>query len=230
MIENLYFDHYDLHGRSPGERMEAIGVKHSVWDEAMVGLAFPNVIDPDMALNYMFQELARSALLLEGEGESLLDPYVTRMGAYFSGGTMLIAGEYYNVYVLIIETARPLTSSPKMDDIGGRLYVDTNGDGRFEPGEALSGCELWLEGPIWKGFSPYEPSQTYVVNASPSGNFHLEVLPGEYRYSAACEGQSAISGTVEVSGTVYLDLGQGVVSYTDSNNVPRGDGEEAHSE
>lgn len=204
MIENLYFNHYDLQGRSPGERFAAQGFKSIVWGEAMAGLAFSNVIDPDTALQVMFEELARSGFSLDGEGASLLDPYVTKIGAFFSGGKMWIAGDYYNVYILIIELGRPVDG--EASSIGGRVFLDKNEDGYYQVGEAIPGCSIEFDGPIWKGFSPYAPEETVSLRSSPAGNFYVDLPMGEYEYVVDCGEIGVQSGLIEVGGSEELDI------------------------
>ncbi len=178
MFARVFYGHVSPDGQVPEDRIRATGYAPAVCAESIGGIAFINIIPAEQAASIITDNLLSNAFRKNAEGAPLLSPYYTEVGIAFVGGQLEFNGQTYNVYIIVMEFARPLP-----DDAGaiwGHVFQDKNGNGRYDAGEGIGSEEVSLTGLLNFGFSP---TGYYLdrLDTGSDGTYFFEVPVGTFR-------------------------------------------------
>ncbi len=181
MLAKVFYGHVSPDGQVPEDRIEKAGYEPAVCAESIGGIAFINIIPAQQAASIITDNLLKDALERGSEGAPLLSNFYTETGIALVGGQLDFNAQTYNVYIIVIEFARPLPENAGA--VWGHVFQDKNGNGRYDYGEGIGSVEVSLTGSRNFGFSPggyyldridTEADGTYFFEA-PSGRFQIEL-------------------------------------------------------
>lgn len=181
MLERLYYNSISPEGITPEQRALDNGYSSVFVNEYISGIAFFNMISSEDALTAVLDNLIRDAVLNGSMADTMLSPFVQDVGIGFQGGTIVIDGVFYNVYLLVLDYARPAPVGH--DSVWGHLFKDTNMNGRYDTGEGVADMAVTLHGHELFSFSP-APSVYKTLCSGNDGMFIFDVLPGFYDIEA----------------------------------------------
>ena len=100
MLENNYYSHTSIDGRTCDDRIVEKGYDPVVTGESLGMLAFSNFISPDNAVEILFKNMFLDELNPERtEQRNILNPYMRDVGIGISTGAMHLNDGPYNVYL-----------------------------------------------------------------------------------------------------------------------------------
>jgi len=106
MLENSYFSHDSLDGRTYDDRIRETGYALVLSGEVIESLAFSNFIDPDSAASILFEKIFRDELDPERvEARNIFNPELKDLGISFRAGTLEMAEGVFNVYLIVCDFA-----------------------------------------------------------------------------------------------------------------------------
>ena len=182
MLARGYFSHISPEGVYPESRVLAFGY-YPLWvNEVLGAMSFSNFIPVNDGLKIITDSLIFDGLNGTSEGRKLFDPYVKDIGIGVKMGQINVNGHMLNVLILCIETSiNALSIGPC---IYGRVYKDLDNNGRFTPGEGISGKYVHISVYFAKTFFPTDGSYTagdgnYLIALYPN-NLYLLSLEGRY--------------------------------------------------
>ena len=111
MLENGYYSHISLDGRTYDDRIVESGYDPVVTGESLGMLAFSNFIQPAEAVTLIFENMFRDELdTARTERRNILAGDLEEAGIGFGCGTFKIGGSIYNVYLTTCDFATSLFS------------------------------------------------------------------------------------------------------------------------
>ncbi len=106
MLENNYYSHNSLDGRTCDDRIVEKGYDPVVTGESLGMLAFSNFIQPAAAVALIFKNMFRDELdPARTERRNILADDIEEAGIGFGSGTFKIDGSIYNVYLTTCDFA-----------------------------------------------------------------------------------------------------------------------------
>ena len=188
MLENNYYSHTSLDGRTYDDRIVEKGYDPLVTGESLGMLAFSNFIEPAEAVALIFESMFRDELDPERtEDRNILDPDLEEAGVAMGTGTLNLSGSLYNVYLATCDFGAPLAEQ-EGPYLMGVVYRDLNEDMFYSPGEGLPGIAVSID----------IPHQMLELVTDAAGGFGLMLGPGATRVIAELP-----EGTIE--SWVYLE-------------------------
>jgi uncharacterized protein YkwD len=111
MLENNYYSHISLDGRTYDDRIVESGYYPVVTGESLGMLGFYNFIQPADAVELIFENMFRDELdPARTERRNILDSDLEKAGIGFGAGTFKIDGSIYNVYLTTCDFATSVFS------------------------------------------------------------------------------------------------------------------------
>lgn len=176
MMDNNYFDHYSLDGRSPWDRITNAGYIYSYAGENLALRAYSQPVSMGDAALYMHGDLfVDDGVSGRGHRVNMLNENFTEVGISIVAGSYTVHG--YTYPYSFIETCDFGQSSQEPGPfILGVVYKDTNGNSQYDPGEGLGGITVTVGGTLQTstasagGYAiPLYTSGTYDVTISGNG-------------------------------------------------------------
>jgi hypothetical protein len=183
MNNNAYFSHTSPSGTDPGQRMSAAGFPWNAWAES-IAAGYSTV---EQALQGLVTDAGvpdlghRLQLLGIGSPYNLLTQ--VGIGIVINGGGPY--ADYYTIDSAVTTDTRPFLT--------GVVYNDTNGNGRYDPGEGLGGVTISVAG----------AGSTTTFG---SGGYSLQVSPGTYTVTASGGGLPGVFTQVVAVGSTNVRL------------------------
>ena len=101
MLENGYYSHDSLDGRTYKDRITATGYLPKAIGESLGLLGFSNFIDPAEAVATMFEKMFRDELDPSSiKQRNILDPDLKHVGIALGTGTLNFGGYIFNIYMV----------------------------------------------------------------------------------------------------------------------------------
>ncbi len=188
MIDRVYYDVDTPSGITPAERAVEFGYQPVFVEESLGAVAFFGMIAPESAADMIFDEISFhvaglfSSNCTRIEAEPILNPYVTQLGVGLQGGVIVIDGEYFNVYVLVLDFGCPVPEDNDSRIVWGHIFNDVNGNGLYDRNEGMAGLMVKLAGDLIPAFSP-APAPRFGVSTDGAGFYLMKVPPGDYMLS-----------------------------------------------
>jgi uncharacterized protein YkwD len=174
MLENNYYSHTSLDGRTYDGRIVESGYDPVVTGESLGMLAFYNFIEPADAVELIFENMFRDELDPERtERRNILAGDLEEAGIAIGAGTLNLSGSLYNVYVATCDFGAPLAEQ-EGPYLMGVVYRDLNEDMFYSPGEGLPGFAVYID----------IPNEMLEVLTDAAGGFCLMLDPGATRVIA----------------------------------------------
>jgi uncharacterized protein YkwD len=106
MLENYYYSHDSLDGRTINDRIIESGYQPAVTGESLGMVAFFNFIQPAEAVRFIFEDMFKDELNpVRTERRNILAPDLQEVGIGFGFGTFEMGGSIYNVYLTACDFA-----------------------------------------------------------------------------------------------------------------------------
>jgi uncharacterized protein YkwD len=106
MLDNGYYAHDSLDGRTYDDRIIESGYDPVVTGESLGMLGFANFIDPDEAVRLIFENMFRDELNPTGtEKRNILNPELREVGVSLCTGAFNLGGSFFNVYLTTCDFA-----------------------------------------------------------------------------------------------------------------------------
>lgn len=186
MLENGYYSHDSLDGRTYDDRIRETGYDPLYAGESM-GLQClgPDFIDEtpdqiDRLIRLMFKKIfARELTPANTEERNILDPVLREVGISIITGTSSELGGICGDNLLLMVADFGLSSKEEQTPgIVGVVYSDLDQDMLYSPGEGICQVAVSVE-----GLSGDDASCLFKLHTNEAGGFGLPVVPGEYRIS-----------------------------------------------
>ena len=181
MLENNYYSHISLDGRTIDDRVAETGYCSLVAGEVMGLSATVDFEESREAAVRLFERIFRHELVPGCADRTILDPEMQDVGVSFNAsspggeGVSGLLNDYYSRLVVADFAASVVAQSPSLI---GRVYRDMDGDGMYDPGEGLPGiCVSVQQG----------TDVVLSLFTGPAGDFSASLEPGVYRISADIE-------------------------------------------
>ena len=101
MLANNYYSHDSLDGRTCDDRIVESGYDAAATGESLGMLGFTNFIDPDEAVDLIFENMFRDELNpARTEDRNILDPDLGEVGVALGSAAFRVGGSLFNVYVV----------------------------------------------------------------------------------------------------------------------------------
>jgi uncharacterized protein YkwD len=101
MLENNYYSHISLDGRTAEDRIKEAGYNAVVFDEMLGLVAFQNFMPPEIAAQNLFEQLIKRDLLLLDSGKNnIFNPSMQDIGIGMMTGVVAVGNASYNAYML----------------------------------------------------------------------------------------------------------------------------------
>ena len=106
MIENRYYDTVSPDHKTPEERILESGYMPLSWGETLGFVAFQNFLDPEEAVEIMFENMFRDEFDSSAEDELIiLNSDLKEIGVYIGGGSLEIGEKATNLYLATCDLA-----------------------------------------------------------------------------------------------------------------------------
>jgi hypothetical protein len=145
MLDNNFYSHDSLDGRSPYDRILQSGYEPATSGESLGLLAFGNFMDQEKAMRVIFANMFEDELNpARTEKRNILDPDLREVGLCLGMGALKVGRSFTNAYVLTCDFgARANQAEPYLT---GVVYQDLDQDGLYSPGEGLPGRNVLVYG------------------------------------------------------------------------------------
>lgn len=144
MLDNNFYSHDSLDGRSYEDRMLDSGYDPVVAGETLEAIALLNAMHPSEAVSGIFENMFRDELDPSmTEKRNILDPDLREVGIGFGTGVLDLDGSRSNVVVTCDFGSSTAEYQPY---IGGVVYRDLNQDGLYNAGEGVPGMRIIVYG------------------------------------------------------------------------------------
>ena len=191
MLENGYYSHFSLDGRTFDERIRESGYDSLASGESM-GL-FPLCGDatPEKGVDLLFERIFTDELKPDSAAERniLDDRGLKEVGISFISGTSSQLGGICGDQVSLL--VADFGSSPASLDpaLVGVVYSDLDQDGLYSQGEGIPGAAMSIDG----------PSGAFNIYTNETGGFSVALMPGPYWIVVRMDEQEMIK---------YIELGE----------------------
>ncbi len=107
MLEEGYYAHDSLDGRTYDDRIRDVGYLPLLTGESLGLSGFSNFIDPAESVRTMFERMFRDQLdPAGGEQMNILDSELTHVGIAMGAGTLNLGGYTFNAYIITCDFGR----------------------------------------------------------------------------------------------------------------------------
>jgi uncharacterized protein YkwD len=185
MLENGYYSHFSLDGRTFEERIRETGYDLLDAGEHMalqcLGDDFIDENDDqiDRLVSLMFRKIFTRELRPDSaEERNILDPVLREVGINVITGRSSELGGICGDNLLLIVADFGLSSEEQAPAIVGVVYSDQDQDSLYSPGEGIEHIAVSVE-----GMSGDDTSCRFNLYSNEAGGFILSAVPGEYRIS-----------------------------------------------
>jgi hypothetical protein len=189
MIEAEVFSHTGAGGSTPTQRMTDAGYDFSGSWSSAENIAWASLRDPsgyDDELQLLHTNLMNSP----GHRTNLLNPAYREIGIGFE------IGEYQGWQAAFV--TQNFTQSGTGSFVTGVAYRDKDGDGLYDPGEALAGLSV---------SAVSAANLTYTAQTKSAGGYDLALPTGTYTVTFSGSGIAPVTQQVTIGATnVKLDL------------------------
>ena len=186
MLENGYYSHFSLDGRTFEERIRETGYDLLDAGEHMalqcLGDDFIDENDDqiDRLVSLMFRNIFTTSELRPDSAEerNILDPVLREVGINVITGRSSELGGICGDNLLLMVADFGLSSEEQASAIVGVVYSDQDQDSLYSPGEGIEHVAVSVE-----GMSGDDTSCRFNLYSNEAGGFILSAVPGEYRIS-----------------------------------------------
>ena len=138
MLENNYYSHTSLDGRSFEDRIIESGYDPFFTGESLAVLAFSNFLQPAEAIDIIFEKIFTDELNpSRTEERNILDPDLKEVGLGFDTGILELEKSLCNVYLTTIDFGA--SRAQELLYLNVTVYQDKNGDGLYNRSEGAPG-------------------------------------------------------------------------------------------
>ena len=170
MLENCYYTHSSLDGRTYQERIIEGGYDAVATGESLGLLTFTALIAPETAISLIFEKMFLDELdPLSTEKRNILDPDLREAGIGFGLGVVEKDGSPINAYISTCDFGG--LAKQEGPYLMGVVYQDLNEDMFYSPDEGLPGIAVSID----------IPNQMLELVTNAAGGFVLMLGPGATR-------------------------------------------------
>lgn len=109
MLDHLYYSHLSQDGRTPQQRLLAVGYEPLLEEETLAALIFNNPIALDMALQVMCDNIFRDELSgTPGVARNIFSPNFSEVGLALFAESIALLADQPNVYLLVVDFSQPV--------------------------------------------------------------------------------------------------------------------------
>jgi hypothetical protein len=183
MLENGYYSHFSLDGRTFEDRIRETGYdlldagEHMALQCLSADFIDENDDQIDRLVSLMFRKIFTRELRPDSaEERNILDPVLREVGINVITGRSSELGGICGDNLLLIVADFGLSSEEQPPAIVGVVYSDQDQDSLYSPGEGIEHVAVSLE-----GMSGDDTSCRFNLYSNEAGGFILSAVPGEYR-------------------------------------------------
>jgi uncharacterized protein YkwD len=185
MLENGYYDHDSLDGRTYEERIQEAGYPVTPTGESLGRLDFDTFTETADAVMTIFESMFLDELdPLSTEKPNILNPDFSEVGIGF--GVLEPDGLLSGAYSATCDFGAG--AGGKDPYVTGVVYRDLDGDGLYTPDEGVCGITVAFE--VW--IYPFGIYESYDMITDETGGFGVFVKPGFCRLTARLPEKSEI--------------------------------------
>ena len=191
MLENGYYSHFSLDGRTFEDRIRETGYDLLDAGENMaLQCLSADFIDEnddqiDRLVSLMFRKIFTRELRPDSaEERNILDPVLREVGISFITGTSSELGGICGDRVSLLVADFGFSFVHLDPSLVGVVYSDRDQDGLYSQGEGIPGVAMSIDGP--SGFLNIN------IYTNKTGGFSAALAPGPYRIVALVDGQEMI--------------------------------------
>lgn len=198
MLENDYYSHDSLDGRTSEDRINEAGYDLQHAGESMglhcLGADPVDEKDNDMdrLVNLMFRKMIASELIPDAEERNILDPLMREAGISIIKGASSGLGGICGDNVLLMVSDFGMSHEDRTPRVEGVVFQDTDQDTLYSPGEGLGQFPLSIEylgGPAGVEYKAWDGTiSQFRFHTNEAGGFGFTAVPGEYRITVVADG------------------------------------------
>ncbi|MEA2015069.1 MAG: CAP domain-containing protein [Thermodesulfobacteriota bacterium] len=210
MLENGYYSHDSLDGRTYEDRIRESGYDPLYTGESMglqclgADLVDETHDDIDRLISLMFKMIFTRELNPDAEERNILDPSLREVGiSVITGSSTGLGGICGDNLLLMVADFGLSSNEEQTPGIVGVIYSDLDQDMLYSPGEGIDQVAVsvdGLSGPVcMQRTGRDDTSSLFKLYSNEAGGFGLTVGPGEYRISVVIEDHEM---------TEYIEVGE----------------------
>lgn len=190
MLENNYYSHISLDGRTCDDRIVESGYVPTATGESLGMLAFSNFIQPASAVTLMFKNMFRDELdPARAERRNILADDIEESGIGFGSGTFKIDGSIYNVYLTTCDFAADAVSVLELELLelinqAREKPLETAESMGMNPDDIIAGlpelAEILLQGlaPLTFNQNLYSSARNHAVDMINNSYYSITSMDG----------------------------------------------------